>query len=243
MEWKKIIYNNDELNYSISENGDVRNDKTNYILTNSLQNGYYSVRLSVKPNVGKHFRINRLVAQAFVPNPENKAFVNHIDGNKLNNNKENLEWVSPSENSVHAYNTGLRKPNRTKSVTQFSLDGELIMIFDSLREAERQTGVLQPKITEVCVGTRKSAGEFQWRYTEEGYTVLPSIKQRQNIRKKVAQYDNQDNLIAIYDSYRQAAKAIGGDEAAISKVCGKVPGHKTHLGYKWKTVDDIVQNN
>ena len=108
MQWKKIIYENCETNYSISEEGTVRNDKTNRILSNSFQNGYYSIRLAVAPNVGKHFRINRLVAQAFVPNPENKQFVNHIDGDKTNNDLSNLEWSTPSENEIHAYRTGLK---------------------------------------------------------------------------------------------------------------------------------------
>lgn len=242
MEWKKIIYENKELNYSISDQGQVRNDKTGRILSNSLQNGYYSIRISIAPNVGKHFRINRLVAQAFIDNPENKPYVNHIDGNKMNNNINNLEWVSPSENAIHAYKTNLRLPNRTKGVYQYSLDGELIMFFESLHEAEQETGIPQPKITEVCCGSRRSAGEFQWRYADENIQRLPPIEQRKNIQKKVAQYDLNDNLIAIYDSYREAARAVNGQQSSISRICGKVPGHKTHKGYKWKTVDDIVQD-
>jgi hypothetical protein len=116
MKWKKIIFENKELNYSISDNGQVRNDKTGRILTNSLQNGYYSIRITIAPNKGKHFRINRLVAQAFIPNPENKQYVNHIDGDKTNNNVENLEWVTPTENALHAYKTGLREKNREVEV-------------------------------------------------------------------------------------------------------------------------------
>lgn len=242
MEWKKIFYNGKELNYSVSDEGQVRNDKTGYILRPSIISGYYSVRLSVEPNVGKHFRINRLVALAFIPNPENKQYVNHIDGDKLNNQVTNLEWTTPSENTIHAYKTGLRQANRTKEVNQYSLSGELIMTFESLNEAERQTRVSQSKITEVCLGRRRTAGEFQWRFASEDLVELPPIEQRKNIRKKVGQYDQDDNLIAIYNSFREAARAVGGDEGRISRVCGKVPGCKTHLGFKWKIVDDIVQD-
>ena len=242
MRWKKIIYENVETNYSISEDGQVRNDKTGRILSNSLQNGYYSIRLSIRPNVGKHFRINRLVAQAFIPNPDNKPFVNHIDGDKTNNNISNLDWVSPSENSFHAYQTGLRTGNRTKAICQYNLDGDLMMMYSSMSEAEHETKVSHTKISEVCQGRRRTAGEFQWRYAEDNLDKLPPITQRKNICKKVAQYDLEDNLIAIYNSFREAARTVGGDEGRISRVCGNVPGCKTHLGYKWKIVDDIVQD-
>lgn len=242
MQWKKIIYNEKELNYSVSESGQVRNDKTGRILSNSFQNGYYSIRLSIEPNVGKHFRINRLVAQAFIPNPENKQFVNHINGDKTNNHISNLEWVSPSENSAHAYEHGLRGPTKNNAVCQYSLNGDLMMTYDSMNEAELETKVSHSKISEVCRGRRRTAGEFQWRYASENIEQLPPIEQRKNIRKNVAQYDLQDNLIAIFSSFREAARAVNGDEGRISKICGNVPGYKTHQGYKWKIVDEIVQD-
>lgn len=70
--------------------------------------GYYNVALSLDGKK-KTYPIHRLVAQAFIPNPLNKSQVNHIDGNKGNNNVDNLEWVTGSENVAHAFRTGLRK--------------------------------------------------------------------------------------------------------------------------------------
>ena len=239
--WQKVFYNNKELNYSISSYGRIRNDKTNYILTPSCQNGYYSTRLSIEPGVSKHFRINCLVAQAFIPNPENKAFVNHIDGNTFNNNIDNLEWVTPSENSIHAYSTGLRQANRTKQVNQYNLQGKYLMTFESLNEAARQTGTQQPKITEACLGTRRTAGEYQWRYYQGNTDDIKPIEQRKNIKKRVGQYDLNNNLIAVYESYRDAAKAVCGTPSAISRLCAGTVNLKTHKGYIWKIVDDIVQ--
>lgn len=67
------------------------------------QDGYLMVALA-----GKTFRINRLVATAFIPNPDNKLVVNHIDGNKENNKADNLEWATISENMLHAYRCGLK---------------------------------------------------------------------------------------------------------------------------------------
>jgi len=77
-------------------------------------NGYYYVCLSKNGKVRK-FKVNRLVAQAFIPNPDNKPFVNHIDGDKLNNNVNNLEWCTQSENMLHAYKYGLRKSHSQRN--------------------------------------------------------------------------------------------------------------------------------
>ena len=76
-----------------------------------LNDGYYSIGLRKD---GKRFKakIHRLIAQAFIPNPENKPFVNHIDGNKQNNCIENLEWVTGSENVRHAWQIGLNKSQK-----------------------------------------------------------------------------------------------------------------------------------
>jgi len=78
---------------------------------NRDSHGYLFVRLYNKDK-GKNYWISRLVAKAFLPNPENKPQVNHKDGNPLNNNVNNLEWVTAKENTLHAYRTGLRKSTK-----------------------------------------------------------------------------------------------------------------------------------
>lgn len=107
--WKDI--EGFEDNYMVSENGEIYSKKRDIVMKRRQGNYYQNVSLSLN-NKGYTRTIHRLVAQAFIPNPLNKPEVNHIDGNKLNNNVCNLEWVTSSENSQHAVDTGLQKPTK-----------------------------------------------------------------------------------------------------------------------------------
>ena len=90
--------------YEVSNLGNVKNvNKTTYLALSSWS-GYYKVRLGSR---GGDYLVHRLVAQAFIPNPDNKPQVNHINGNKKDNRVENLEWVTVKENIQHAFKTGL----------------------------------------------------------------------------------------------------------------------------------------
>lgn len=83
------------------------------------KNGYVRVRLSVSGVKSTH-KVHRLVAKAFIPNPDNLPQVNHIDGNKQNNCKDNLEWISNSDNQIHAISTGLKVPKKGKEHQNFT---------------------------------------------------------------------------------------------------------------------------
>ena len=87
--WRKIIVDNLETNYSVSDCGEVKNDNTNKLLSLQTQQGYKHVTLSIN-NKSRRFRVHRLVAFAYIPNPNNKPYINHIDGCRSNNKVENL---------------------------------------------------------------------------------------------------------------------------------------------------------
>lgn len=135
--------------------------------------GYMLVMLC-KNGKPQSFAVHRLVAKAFIPNPENKPQVNHIDGNKENNNLTNLEWCTASENTKHAYDNNLKKgawlgkndgehPN-SKRVFQYDKEMKLVKGWDSMSEAHRKTGVFVDSISKCCKKIYKTAGGYIWRY-------------------------------------------------------------------------------
>ena len=93
--------------YEVSNLGKVRNSSGKVIKPWRQTNGYISVDLH-QDGIKRSFRVHRLVAEAFIPNPESKKEVNHIDGNKDNNAVSNLEWTTHQENMSHAFENGLR---------------------------------------------------------------------------------------------------------------------------------------
>ena len=132
--WKLVA---DYPNYSVSNYGRVRNNKTGYILKPlEVGFGYVVVELWNK-NGPKSKKIHRLVAEAFLPNPDKKPQVNHIDGNKKNNRLDNLEWVTASENMKHSYDSKIRVSHQERPV-RIVETGE---IFKSVKEcAEKIEG-------------------------------------------------------------------------------------------------------
>ena len=102
---KQLIINNILTDYDINEQGQIYSHKTNKFLTGYIDNtGYRTVLLTVEGKK-KNYLVHRLVAQTFIPNENNLPIVNHKDGNKLNNVVDNLEWVTQSENRIHAIKT------------------------------------------------------------------------------------------------------------------------------------------
>ena len=137
------------------------------------RDGYNRVALCAH-GFHKFCLVHRLVAEAFIPSPKTKPYINHKNGIKTDNRVENLEWVSASENSIHSVRVLGNKPYiippmigknnpKTKVVFQI-LDSKIIAEFYGTHEARRITGINDRSISACCRGKRNTAGGYQWKY-------------------------------------------------------------------------------
>lgn len=131
------------------------------ILVPHIVNKYYYVVLSNRKP--KTFKLSRIVAKAFIPNPENKPQVNHKNGIKTDDRVENLEWNTASENQRHSIDV-LGKKFSSKPVSQFNLDGIFVKSFDSQNEAANYFGGTPSNISQCISGKSKSAFGFKWKF-------------------------------------------------------------------------------
>ena len=158
--------------YEVSDMGRVKSlwYGKEKILKPQNTSGYLKVSLRKDGHTKRQFA-HRLVAEAFIPNPNNLETVNHRDEVKTNNVVSNLEWMSRADNNNYGTHNKrvsearLNHPAFSKQVQMFDKStGELLATFPSTREAERVTGINQGNISKCCLGKYKSAGGYIWRY-------------------------------------------------------------------------------
>ena len=166
-EWKDI----DEYEglYQVSNLGRVKSlkfGKERILKPDTILNGYLRVQLW-KNSKGIRYLVHRLVAQAFIDNPDKLPMINHKDENPSNNCVDNLEWCTHKYNIN--YGTCIQRMSEkiSKTVYQYTMDGEIVAEYPSTMEVERQLGYAQSHISQCCNGKRKTANGFIWRYIKE----------------------------------------------------------------------------
>lgn len=183
--WKDI--NGYEGLYQISNFGNVKSvdrisKHSNGDLTlkgkllKSVKNsrGYLQVDLCKNGKI-KKILIHRLVAQTFLPNPDNKPHIDHINTITTDNRVINLRWVTQKENINNPLTIDKKSKNLSKPIIQFSKDGKFIKKWDSALDAQRELGIKQSNICSCCKGKLKSTGGYIWRYYYKGIWLKTHI--------------------------------------------------------------------
>ena len=147
--------------YAITENGQVYSYYSKRFLKQEIaKNGYARVYLD-----GKHYLTHRLVAEAYIPNPENLPCVNHKNHDRADNRASNLEWCSYQYNNKYSNCIEAMAASHKKPVKQLTLGGELIKVWDSAADADKGLGITG--VYRGANGTRKTVGGFRWEYVNE----------------------------------------------------------------------------
>ena len=205
--------------FEISSHGRLRRPNGNICEPVGKYNTY------VKHCIRDHtYSAHRLVALTFIENPQNKEYVNHIDGIKSNCLLGNLEWNTSFENAQHAVDINLN--TRKKWVKQYTLEGVFIQKFDSIIIARKQ-----PKIKNLNFQAEHSNG-FQWRREGDYREVKPLVLDKMAKRKldrRIFQYTRSGDLVKIHDSLKHACEEIG-DQVNIN--------YNTSKGFQWRRVID-----
>jgi len=189
--------------YQISSMGNVKNTKTGKNLKPSKNGGGYLFVQLFNNNIGKYYRVHRLVAEAFISNPENKPCVDHINTDKTDNRAENLRWCTHKENCnnplTKQHNSKSKKGNKnschgvlgakhwhSKPILQFTADGYFIKKWESTLDIELELGFKRENIRDVCRGKYKTSGGYVWKYYDLDTYLIGKMNNAIKNRAKVA---------------------------------------------------------
>ena len=146
--------------------GSIRQCKGRFLKATPNKSGHLQVNLYDEDGRSKHMLVHRLVAEAFIDNPENLPCINHKDEDKTNNCVNNLEWCTVAYNNSYSNleeNLYRKTGNYPIAVVQFDLNNNKIAEFKSFMEAERATNIDHSGISACCRGKQKTAGGFIWK--------------------------------------------------------------------------------
>ena len=192
-EWRDI--KDYEGLYKISNRGNIISNKGNQIkqLKHSFNKFGYQITTLRKNNNPKVFYVHRLVAQAFIPNPDNKPCIDHINTDKTDNRVENLRWCTQKENcnnqtTIENYKNRIffqseKHPN-SKPILQFSKDGEFIRKWNCAADVEREMNIYATNITACCKEIQKTAYGYKWGYVDDYERIPFKIFNLEIYRKK-----------------------------------------------------------
>lgn len=167
MEWRTVC---EYDHYEVNRKGEIRHKVRKQVLKPRLNSGGYAyVNFNINGH-RKNFAVHRIVANAFIPNPNGYSEINHKDYDRTNNCVDNLEWVDSSQNKQHMFLKEENKDCRGKEVEQYTKKGEYIKTFTSLSAAAQEMGCTVGAISNCCMGRSKTSMGYRWRFSEGSTT-------------------------------------------------------------------------
>ena len=213
-------------NYYISNLGRLINNKK--LIISSPHDGYYVYKIN-----GKEYRAHRLVAEHFIPNPNKYPVVNHINGNKLDNKVENLEWCTHAQNAQHAVANGFNK--NIRKVIHYDNNNNIIEIYQSSVDAGRKLSIDQSCINRTCKGKAnlydKNGNKLNFKFLEPtddlinkkinaiNLLIKPKKIRSESKIRKINVYDKKNNLLDTCDSRVETAKKYNVNRTTITSHC------------------------
>lgn len=161
-EWKEILPK--YPGYWINKKGEVKGKRGELLTSHINLGGYKIINIISYDNRQLKESLHRLLALIFIPNPENKKYVDHINRNKLDNHISNLRWCTATENNSNRTLSNMKGTPR--KVIQLDLDDNEIKIWDSMVDITKELNIPHSNISKVCSGERQTAGGFKWKYVD-----------------------------------------------------------------------------
>lgn len=236
-----------EGRYAISNLGNVKSYESNKIMKQeTVRHGYKAIYLK-KDGIRSHKYIHILVAEAFIPNPDNLPIINHKDENPANNHMDNLEWCTYQYNNTYNDVHIQRAIKQGKQVFQYDKNGNLVNVHISVREAGRFIGGSSSNISSCCKGDLYTCYGFVWSHHElMREDVLQKFqlsnkthlsRKNNSLSKEVFQFDLKGNFIAKYPSTQEVGRRLGISASLVQGVCRG--DHKSTHGFIFKYAYDM----
>lgn len=229
------FYKGQPTRYSVEKDGRVYSHITNKYMNGSIgKNGYKKYLLTLPNHEKKALFAHRMVMETYCPNPNSKFLeINHIDGNKLNNDISNLEWATRIENQHH-YQYG----DKDQKIYVFDDNKTLVACYNSFNILKQLTGFQIGIIGKECVSNPKhKVNGFFWSFSSNNDFETESFINTGKARP-INQYDLNGNLINTFPSRGQAAKQLGVNGGHITECCQRKI--KSYKGFLWRYADDDI---